>query len=106
MAARAGITIGVASDSPGDVIQEMEAMIELGYSTLQALCAGTGRSAQICGVANEVGTLEPGKLADLLIVEADPLERIGNLAQVRNVLKQGTVVRQGSQLVLTPPPRP
>jgi imidazolonepropionase-like amidohydrolase len=106
MAARAGLTIGVASDSPGDVIQEMAAMVELCYSTMQALQAATGTAARICGVEDRWGALEEGKLADLMVVEADPLESVGNLERVRFVVKEGVVVREGERLVGRPKERP
>jgi imidazolonepropionase-like amidohydrolase len=49
-------------------------------------------SAEFVGLANEIGTLTPGKLADIVLVEGDPLENIQALLNVKLVLKSGRIV--------------
>jgi imidazolonepropionase-like amidohydrolase len=61
-------------------------------STAQAIEAATRVAAQACGVAPLVGTLEPGKEADLLIVGGNPLEDIECIADVKAVYKAGRAV--------------
>jgi imidazolonepropionase-like amidohydrolase len=54
-----------------------------------ALAAATIRAARICGVADSVGSLESGKLADVLVVEGDPLTDIGAITDVADVWLDG-----------------
>lgn len=49
----------------------------------------TGIAAAVCGLADEVGTIDPGKSADLLVVGGNPLDDIGNLRHVERVMKGG-----------------
>ncbi len=58
----------------------------------QALIASTRRPAELCDAEDSVGTVEVGKLADLIVVEDNPLENISALRDVRLVLKEGKVV--------------
>jgi imidazolonepropionase-like amidohydrolase len=60
-----------------------------GMSTMQALMASTRTAAEAIGVLDRVGTLEPGKEADVLVVEANPLDNVGNLRDVVAVFKAG-----------------
>ena len=60
-----------------------------GMTPMQALQAGTRVAAEACGVLERVGTLEPGKQADVLVVAADPLENLANLRDVVAVYKAG-----------------
>lgn len=55
-------------------VRELELLREAGFHPLEVLQAATLKGAEAIGVANEVGTIEPGKLADLVIVDANPLE--------------------------------
>jgi imidazolonepropionase-like amidohydrolase len=105
LAIRSGIKVGIGADGAGDVIEEIEALAELGYTPLEALCAGTRVSAEICGVDDMLGTLEVGKIADLLILEGDPLDDLRNLLKLQTVVKEGAIVRKGEELVLRPPSR-
>ena len=59
---------------------------------LQALVAATRNGAAVCGVGDELGTIEVGKLADLIVVGGNPLEDIQNVRQLKLVLKEGVVV--------------
>ena len=67
-------------------------MVRLGLSPLEAIIASTRRSAECLRLEARIGTIEPGKEADLLIVAGDPLKDIAILAQkekIRGVLKGG-----------------
>jgi imidazolonepropionase-like amidohydrolase len=59
---------------------------------MEALIAATRTSADLCGVADQLGTVEVGKLADLIAVSGDPLENISNIRELELVLKGGKLV--------------
>jgi imidazolonepropionase-like amidohydrolase len=63
-----------------------------GATPWQTLVAATRHGAEICGVGDELGTVEVGKLADLIVVGANPLEDIANVRRLRMVLKEGRIV--------------
>jgi imidazolonepropionase-like amidohydrolase len=93
--ARAGVTIGTGSDIwqiPTTVHMEMEELVGAGLSPLQAIHAATGGAARILGAAQDLGTIEPGKLADLVLLEADPVADIRNTRRIRAVVQSGHVV--------------
>jgi imidazolonepropionase-like amidohydrolase len=73
-------------------IPEIEWVVKAGMSPAQALIASTRRPAELCDVEDEVGTVEVGKLADLIVVEENPLENISALRNVPLVLKEGEIV--------------
>jgi imidazolonepropionase-like amidohydrolase len=75
-------------------IPEIEWVVKAGLSPAQALLASTRRPAEMCGAADRLGTVETGKLADLMVVEQNPLENISALREVRLVLKEGEPVFQ------------
>jgi imidazolonepropionase-like amidohydrolase len=95
-----GVLVGLGSDAGGNPLrphdwsmaQELEELVALGYSPLAALTAATRTNAQILRVHEEVGTLEPGKLADFVVLAGDPLTDISNVRRVRAVYKAGVVV--------------
>ena len=65
---------------------------------MQIISAGTQNAAHVCNLDHELGTLEAGKIADVLVVDGDPLEDIHALAKVRIVIHNGSVIRdEGSQ---------
>ena len=68
---------------------ELELFVEAGLTPLQALRAATANAAEALGVADELGTIEPGKLADLVIVGGDPLRDIKSVRDVRAVIRGG-----------------
>jgi len=59
---------------------------------MEALIAATRTSADLCGVVDRLGTVELGKLADLIVVSANPLENISNIRKLKLVLKGGNLV--------------
>ena len=71
---------------------ELGLWVRDGATPWQALLAATRHAAELCGVGADLGTVEPGKLADLIVVAADPLESIANLRRLRLVFKEGRIV--------------
>ena len=59
---------------------------------MQAIKAATAMAAEACGVADNLGTVEAGKIADIIVVGADPLEDIANLRKLQMVFKDGRLV--------------
>lgn len=70
-------------------ILALEGLVELGMTPAQAITAGTRNGALACRRQADLGTIEPGKLADLVILDADPLTDIHNLRKVRSVILGG-----------------
>lgn len=70
----------------------IEGLVELGMSPAQAIVAATKNGALACKGLERFGTLEKGKLADVVILGADPLVSISNIRKVEMVLKEGAVV--------------
>lgn len=91
MAADAGILMGAGTDSGGILNEELEIMVEYGFTPTEAIRSATSHAARICACPDDRGTVAPGRLADLLVVDADPSADIAALRQVRAVLKGGTV---------------
>jgi imidazolonepropionase-like amidohydrolase len=59
---------------------------------MQAIIAATRNCAEMCDVLDELGTIEQGKIADLIVVEENPLENISNLRKLKMVFKDGIPV--------------
>lgn len=72
---------------------EMEWMLEAGMSAMQVIVAGTKNAAQACNLSAILGTLEPGKIADILVLNGNPLEDINNLADIRIIMHRGEIIR-------------
>jgi imidazolonepropionase-like amidohydrolase len=87
---------------PGDFelgipMYEIEMMTKAGMTPMQIIVASTLNAAHVSNLENEIGTLEPGKIADILIVGGNPLENVQALADVRMVIHNGVVIRDEIQ---------
>lgn len=69
--------------------RELELLVESGLTPAQAIVAATSQGARFLGCADRLGTIEPGKLADLIIVEGDPVADITAMRSVRHVMQNG-----------------
>jgi imidazolonepropionase-like amidohydrolase len=100
-AIRLGVNIALGTDQfpfePNGgttaTIAEAELYVKAGMTPLQALRTATVNSAEMIGMEKDLGTLEPGKYADIITVSADPLKDIGALRTIGMVIKGGAVVR-------------
>jgi imidazolonepropionase-like amidohydrolase len=78
----------------GMPMTEIELMHEAGLTPMHIIVAATRNAAHVCNLDHELGTLEPGKVADVLVVNGDPLQDIRALTQVRLVLHNGIVIQK------------
>jgi imidazolonepropionase-like amidohydrolase len=88
--ANVGIAIG------GDCVHgrpelELGALVEAGFTPVEALRAATIEGARLCRLQDRVGTIEPGKCADLVALRQDPLQSVSNITSVQFVMKEGRV---------------
>ena len=70
-------------------------MVDLGMTSIDALKSATANDAELLGIAQKVGTLEKGKLADVIAMPGDPTSDITASEHVSFVMKEGKIVRQG-----------
>jgi imidazolonepropionase-like amidohydrolase len=81
-----------AQDHGMGTILAIEGLVELGMTPSQAIVAGTKNGAIACRRLKDFGTLEEGKLADLVILDADPLADIHNIQKIHTVIKEGKTI--------------
>jgi len=74
----------------------IEGLVELGMTPAQAIVAASRNGAIVSKALAEIGTLERGKVADVLLLEADPLADIHNIRKIRTLVKSGRVIDRGS----------
>jgi imidazolonepropionase-like amidohydrolase len=95
---KAGVKIAFGTDQGvaphGDNAREFGYMVEAGMPALEAIRAATLYGASVMGVEDRLGTLEPGKLADIVAVPGDPTRDIGVMNAVSFVMKDGTVYKR------------
>src|SRR6266581_4183746 len=99
-AVEAGVKIAMGTDSGvgrhGENGQEVQLMVENGMTPMQAILASTSQAAQLLHLEKNLGTLEVGKLADVIVVEGDVLSnisKIANPANIKLVLKAGQAAK-------------
>jgi imidazolonepropionase-like amidohydrolase len=93
----AGVKVGFGTDAAvyphGLNAHEFAVMVKLGLTPLQAIQAATVNDADLLGWSDKVGTIEPGKWADIVAVDGDPLADVTTLERVKFVMKGGEVVK-------------
>jgi imidazolonepropionase-like amidohydrolase len=96
----AGVVLGMGTDSGTPLNfhtealwREIKAHVDLGMPPMRAISAATRENARILGRGHDLGTIEPGKLADLIVVDGNPLFDITALGRVETVVKGGVVFR-------------
>jgi len=91
----AGTDVGVPLQVPGISLHvELERLVEAGLSPLGALRAATLNPARVLGMADSLGSIEAGKLADLVLLDADPLADVANTQRIRAVVADGRLYRR------------
>jgi imidazolonepropionase-like amidohydrolase len=95
----AGVRIAMGTDAPvyphGKNLRELELLVEHGMTPAQALHTATGSAAQLMGLDGELGTLEPGKRADIVLADGDPADLTGLGERIRAVYQDGALVSGG-----------
>ena len=91
----AGILIGAGSDTLGSIPAELKIFESCGMTPYQAIQTATVNAARILKNEDRFGTVEPGKVADLLLLEKNPLEDLGNIETVKAVFLAGEPVSEG-----------
>lgn len=90
-----GTDAGTPFNPHGDNLGELERLVEVGFTPVQALAASTGAAARALGLEQTLGTIAEGKLADLVLVDGNPLEDIALLNRkhaIRAVMQDGKFV--------------
>ena len=72
-------------------VEDLEALVNVGFSNEEALKAGTISAAEMVGLEDKIGSVEVGKLADLIAVDGDPLSDICSMGRVTAVMKSGRI---------------
>jgi imidazolonepropionase-like amidohydrolase len=96
------IALGTDAGTPfnyhGENAQELERMTILGMTPMETIIAATSGAARLLGIDRDVGSIEPGKLADLIFIEGDPLRRISLLMKtdrMAGIMRNGRFVAGG-----------
>jgi len=105
---KAGIKCGVGTDlilhwyryMPGPYIRELKNFVDAGWSVPEAIVAATKINSEILNMDDRLGTLQPGKLADVLVVNGKPDENLDDLAKVELVIRDGYQVVEGGRATL------
>ena len=98
-AVKIGVRISFGTDAAvfphGQNAKEFALMIGLGMAAIDALKSATSNDAELLGIAQKVGTLEKGKLADIIAMPGDPTTDITATERVSFVMKEGKIIRNG-----------
>jgi len=98
-AVKMGVKISFGTDAAvfphGQNAKEFKLMVDLGMTPIDALKSATANDAELLGLAQKVGTLEKGKLADIVAVPGDPTADITVTERVSFVMKEGKIIRNG-----------
>ena len=99
-ALKLGVKISFGTDAAvfphGQNAKEFKLMVDLGMTPIDALKAATANDAELLGIGQKVGTLEKGKLADVIAMPGDPTSDITATERVSFVMKEGKIIRRGA----------
>lgn len=102
-AVKMGVKISFGTDAAvyphGQNAKEFKLMVELGMTPIDALKSATANDAELLGIAQKVGTLEKGKLADIIAMPGDPTSDPTATEHVSFVMKEGKIIRRGTGTV-------
>ncbi len=104
-----GLRWTVGTDAIVPMVDEMKHLVDLGMDPMTVLCAATRTNAELIDKADDLGTIEVGKIADLVIIDGDPMEDITCVANVETIVQGGTVFYPDQLLPMLPstvPPPP
>ncbi|MFH1313522.1 MAG: amidohydrolase family protein [Candidatus Eisenbacteria bacterium] len=98
--ARAGGKVALGTDFDGYIIPfelgmpilEMQLMLAVGMTPMEIIVAGTRHAAHVCDMDSELGTIEPGKIADLIAVDGNPLDDLESLLSIELVIHNGEII--------------
>jgi imidazolonepropionase-like amidohydrolase len=100
-AVKLGVKIGLGTDAAvyphGMNAKEFKLMVDLGMPPIEALRSATSVDAELFGLSAKLGTLEKGKLADIIAIPGDPTQDITVTERVSFVMKEGKIVKRASQ---------
>ena len=98
---RAGVPIAFGTDAGvfphGENAREFVYMVETGYPPMDAIRAATSVNARVLRMEDRIGAIAPGLLADIIAVDGNPLEQIDLLRDVRFVMKDGVIYKEGGE---------
>ncbi len=103
----AGVVLGIGTDLvvdwyqylPWPYLEEMRQFVRLGYTVPEVLGIATRVNAKLLDLDDKLGTLEPGKLADVLVVAGNPDQRLEDLEKVDLVIRDGRVQVEGGRVI-------
>ncbi len=75
--------------------RELELLVEAGFTPVEAICIATSNGARYLGQLERIGTIAPGKHADLVVINGDPAQRIADIEKVELVFKDGLAYDPG-----------
>ncbi len=104
MEAKLHFTVGTDAIVPMGT--EMKHLVDAGLDPMTVLCAATQTNAELIERRADLGTIEAGKLADLLLVNGDPMRDFSALSEVRLVIQNGVAFQPASLLPMLPPATP
>ena len=86
-------------------MNETECLVDAGYTAMKGVLSVTSDAAKALDVDDNVGTLEPGKAADIIVIDGNPAEDINDLWKVDEVFFGGEIVQRGSEQSLAELPQ-
>lgn len=92
---RAGVGVMAGTDltlAPGDLPNELELLVQAGFSPMEALQSATIQPARFLGVSDSLGSVQVGRIADLVLLQANPLADIRNVSRIQAVIRTGVLL--------------